>query len=271
MIIVRLRGGMGNQMFQYALGRALASKYNVPLKLDAREYKKNFYSVKRKYTLDLFDTKAELATKKEIFLGQLFYKKGKEKHFHFDPKMLLLGPNVWFDGYWQTPKYFNAIETTIRKDFTFKNPFSSDVKDLMETIKNQESVCIHVRRGDYVGNKHHEVVNKEYYDRGLEYLKNKTKIDKIYVFSDDIKWCQENMKFEFPTMFVGEEYAGERAEGHLALMSTCHHFLIPNSSFSWWAAWLAEFNTKIVLVPKQWFTDISINTEDLIPNKWIKI
>jgi hypothetical protein len=122
-----------------------------------------------------------------------------------------------------------------------------------------------------VGNSFHEIVGKDYYDRGIERIKSLTKIDKIYVFSDDVKWCEDNMKFEFPTMFVGDEYSGVKAEGHMALMSSCHNFIIPNSSFAWWSAWLSTYKDKIVIVPKQWFVDSSINSDDLIPSGWIRI
>jgi hypothetical protein len=142
---------------------------------------------------------------------------------------------------------------------------------LIEVIKKENSLCIHVRRGDYVGNKYHEIVGKEYYNKGIDYISSKIKIDKIYVFSDDIKWCEENMHFDYPTMFVSDEYAGQKAEGHMALMRACKYFIIPNSSYAWWASWLSESKDKIVVVPKQWFTDEKINSDDLIPEGWIRI
>ena len=96
-------------------------------------------------------------------------------------------------------------------------------------------------------------------------------VEKIYVFSDDIEWCRANLSFGIPTMFVGDEYAGEKGEGHMYLMSKCKYFIIANSSFSWWGAWLALFKDKIVICPKQWFGDASIDTSDLIPESWIRI
>lgn len=288
MIITKLKGGMGNQMFQYALGRVLSVKYGVPFKLDIETYKiKNL--VERHYDLDLFNISAEIAQKDEIpliyrnfiknkfllkivsILNRLLKNKGRELFFRFNSEILNIGPDVYLDGYWQSPKYFEDIEDTIRKDFTLKDKLPLHVENLKEVIKKENSLCIHVRRGDYVGNSFHEIVGKEYYDKGIERIKSLTNIDKIYVFSDDIKWCEENMKFEFPTMFVGEEYAGQKAEGHMALMSVCHNFIIPNSSFAWWGAWLSPFRGKIVIVPKQWFPNANINSDDLIPKEWIRI
>jgi len=293
MIITRLNGGMGNQMFQYAVGRALSIKNNAPLYLDLtflldRTPIPNF--TYRNFDLDVFNIKYNVASGKEIpfiyrkyslgiFMRYIDYIRrklvstlGKEKsRYHFDPAILALGPDTYLEGWWQSYKYFEEIEDVIHEDFILKNPLQLNIKNLMEVIKKENSLCIHVRRGDYVGNPFHEIVGKEYYNKGIEKLKTLTKIDKIYVFSDDIKWCEENMNFELPTMFVGDEYSGKKAEGHLALMSACHHFIIPNSSFSWWGAWLSNYKNKIVIAPKIWIREQSINTDDLIPKEWIRI
>jgi len=162
-------------------------------------------------------------------------------------------------------------EDIIRKDFTLKEDLSINIKNLMEVIEKENSLCIHVRRGDYIGNSSYDVIEKEYYDKSIEKVNSLTKIDRIYVFSDDIKWCEENMRFDFPIIFVGEEYRGKKEEGHMILMSKCKNFIIPNSSFAWWGAWLCENKNKIVICPKQWFNDEHINTDDLIPKEWIKI
>jgi len=290
MIIVRLKGGMGNQMFQYTLGRALSLKYNVPLKLDL-----SFLSITtprlnltlRNYDLDVFNIKADIVPLRNIcFTDRLFkglsgkifeslrllsFSKGVEHSFCFNPYVLNIGPNGYLDGYWQSPKYFEGIEDIIREDFTFKNKFSDKIIKLGEEIKSCNSLCVHVRRGDYVGNKNHEIVGKEYYNKAIEKMKTLTKIDKIYVFSDDIKWCEENMNFEFPTMFVNKQYTGEKNEGHLFLMTQCKNFIIPNSTFSWWGAWLSDNKNKVVIVPKKWFPFMIFNKDDIVLKEWIRI
>lgn len=293
MIITRLQGGMGNQMFQYALGRALSVKNGVPLGLDLtflldRTPIPNFTF--RDYDLDIFNIEATIVSKKDIpflyrkyslgiFMRYLDYLRrklvntpGKEKrNCYFDQSIFDLESDLYLEGWWQSYKYFEDISDLIRKDFTLKNKLPLHVENLREVIQKENSLCIHVRRGDYVGNSFHEIVGKEYYEEGIKKIKSLTKIDKIYVFSDDIKWCEENMKFEFPTMFVGEEYTGTKAEGHLMLMKSCKNFIIPNSSFSWWGAWLSDYKDKVVIVPKRWFADESINSDDLIPSGWIRI
>jgi hypothetical protein len=283
MITVRLSGGMGNQMFQYACGRALSLKYNTDLQLDTaylldRRPRKNFTF--RDYDLDVFNITADVMSFKKASWKLLFEKgiskllkpRGVEKGFAFDPAVLRLGPNVLLQGYWQSPHYFSEISDTVREDFSLKGSLSQESKMLLEEIKNTKSVCVHVRRGDYVRNVYHDIgLEKAYYDRGLRFISDKKGIGKVYIFSDDLEWCKEHLKFPFETMYVGQEYAGKKGEGHLILMSNCKHFIIPNSTFSWWAAWLCTNPEKIVIAPKQWFADDTIDSADLIPEEWVRI
>lgn len=287
MIIVRLQGGLGNQMFQYALGRVLSIKNKTELKLDTSFF--GFKNIpKRSYDLDVFNITASIATKKDIptvyrlfnskfsnrliaSFRKIIRNKGKEKYFAFDTSVLSIGSNAYLDGYWQSPKYFKEYKDQIRKDFTLKNKPDQNIQVLVEEISKVNSVCIHVRRGDYVGNKNHEVIGVDYYKKGLEQISKLKTIEMIYVFSDDIEWCKSNLKFEFPTIFVDDSSRGIKGEGHMFLMSKCHNFIIANSSFSWWAAWLSDNPDKIVICPKQWFGDASIDTSDLIPPEWIRI
>ena len=293
MIIVRLSGGMGNQMFQYAIGRSLAIKNNVPLGLDAaflldRTPRVNFTF--RDFDLDVFNIQAELVSQSAVpfwprkhLSGKimllkdkvrriLFPGKGTEKKFQFDSTIKDVGPNTYLEGYWQSPKYFFDIQDIIRADFTLKDGLSEKSLELQKEIKNANSVCVHVRRGDYVGNSYHDVgIGESYYEQGVQHILTKSAIDKIYVFSDDVEWCREHIYFGIETMFVGSEYAGKKGEEHLVLMTSCKHFLIANSSFSWWAAWLATNPQKIVIAPKKWFGDATIDTIDLIPEGWMRI
>lgn len=301
MIITRLRDGMGNQMFQYAIGRALSIKYNTSLGINIESLLDSSYNIShtfRDYNLDVFNIKAEIIDGSKVPFTHKYYNKepvsfgirvarfilknllrvqlkGKEKKFDlgFNSSIFSLGPNAFLDGYWQSEKYFIDIADIIRKDFTPNNEPPLIVKNLMEVIEKENSICIHVRSGDYVGNKDFEVVNKEYYDKAINYVNSKNKIDKIYIFSDDIKWCEDNMSFPFPTMFVGDEYKGVKNEWHHILMRSCKNFIIPNSTYSWWAAWLAPYDNKIVIAPKKWFPDASVNKnyQDIVPEKWIKI
>ena len=277
MIIVRLKGGLGNQMFQYALGRVLALKSKTDLKLDISFFNLKLRNItKRSYDLDVFNIKAGVINKNKVVtyvfsvLKKIMKTPGQERGFNFDPKMLSLGPNAYLDGYFQSYKYFSDFKDIIKKDFTLKN-ISIPVQNLAEEISSENALCIHVRRGDYVGNALHDVIDKDYYKKGIEYIRSRISLDKIYVFSDDINWCKDNLSFKFPTMFVEDGYMGLKGEGHMFLMSQCKNFIIANSSFSWWSAWLSDYESKIVVCPKQWFGDASKNTGDLIPEEWKKI
>ncbi|OGI95609.1 hypothetical protein A2917_03610 [Candidatus Nomurabacteria bacterium RIFCSPLOWO2_01_FULL_42_17] len=296
MIIVRLSGGMGNQMFQYAIGRALSLKHNVPLKLDTMFLEHRIkipYFLRpgftfRNFDLDVFNIKAEIAKLSDIsfwnrpFLGgklmlvidailrKLAFLPGWEKRFSFDKKVLDLGPNTYLQGFWQSKKYFLDVAQIIRQDFTLKEPLPLITRELLHDIQNTESLCVHLRR-THGGGKFHGEYNMDYYEKGIKYIESRKKIEKIFVFSDDVDWCEKNIKFNYPTIFIGREYAGLKNEGDLFLMSACKYFIIPNSTFSWWGAWLSTNPDKIVVAPQQWFADSSIDTNDLIPKEWIRI
>lgn len=295
MIIVQLSGGLGNQMFQYAFGRFLSLKYKTDFKLDAFMLSDKSYNFGNKnyafrnYSLGVFNIKADVARQRDIpflfrryFSGffmfwitairrKFFSNPGQESFFHFDESKLLLGQNVYLEGYWQSYRYFDQIEKEIHEDFTLKYSLSGKMKELFEEISSCNSVCVHVRRTDYVGNNYYESLSNNYYNNAVKYINEIHPIDKIYVFSDDIIWCKSNLFFNFPTFFVGDEYSGENDEGHLILMAASRDFIIPTSTFSWWASWLGSREGKIVIAPKYWFSDKKINIKDLIPKNWVRM
>ena len=290
MVIVKLMGGMGNQMFQYAFGRSLSLKKGVTLKLDLkflldRTPKKNF--VFRDYDLTIFNCKPQILIeedKKSFFgsfiMGNKYFNKFlpvknrkfyTERRFEYDANVDKFNEDIYLEGYWQSYKYFSEFESTIRKDFYFKSKFNEEEEIINQKILSTNSVCINVRRADFLINSFHGVCNEKYFYQGLNYINNTESELNVFVFSDDIEWCKNNLNFAFPTTFVDHEYAGEKFQSYLQLMTNCKHFIIPNSSFGWWAAWLADFSKKIVVAPEKWFSDSNINTKDLIPHDWIRI
>lgn len=136
-----------------------------------------------------------------------------------------------------------------------------------------DSICVNVRRTDYVtvqaSSQAHGFVGKEYYDRGIEVIAPRLKNPHVFVTSDDVEWCRENLRFEYPTTVLGHEYKGYKFGEYLTLMSRCKHFLIPNSSFAWWAAWMNTSASKTVVCPKNWFDAAKI--DDVILPTWIRI
>lgn len=292
MIIVKLQGGLGNQMFQYALGRHLSIKNNTDLKLDISALETNNSSVtKRRYGLSVFNIEASLATKNEVaWFKKYLFRKGKfwfwynrtianrsryawEEHFNFEQWILDLKDPVYLDGFWNTEKYFKDIEDVIRKDFILKEPLTDISKESLSLILKTESVSLHVRRGDYATdpktNSWLGVCSLEYYDKAIKRIGADIKNPHFFIFSDDPAWVKENITPPFPTIYVSGN--PEKPEEDIVLMSKCRHNIIANSSFSWWGAWLNANPQKIVIAPKQWFKTKKMDTRDIIPETWIKI
>jgi hypothetical protein len=290
MIIVKLIGGLGNQMFQYAVGRRLALKLNVELKLDITGF--DNYKL-RKYSLSNFKIQENIATLQEInsltkptisqrLCTKILHMRPKdpktyvcEKQFHFDPNILNLFGDVYMEGYWQSEKYFVDIAEIIRQEFTLKDPQVGKNSELAEHIASSESVSIHIRRGDYVSdsrtNKLHGCCNIEYYICCLEHLTQIIANPHLYIFSDDPSWVSENLKITYPMTIIDQNRI-EKDYEDLRLMSQCRHHIIANSTFSWWGAWLNPRIDKIVIAPKQWFSEEEQSlriVNDLIPSSWV--
>lgn len=277
MIITKLKGGMGNQLFQYALGRSVAAKHNTELKLD-----NSWFGVvpDRQYDLDHFNITGTLATNSEVNqfcgpLARLFNRNAyiKEKYYRFDPDVLASGDNIYLEGYWQSPKYFENIADIIRQECTIKGEAKGKNAETMKLIKNTNAISLHVRRGDYVAskstNKFHGTSPLAYYEAAVAKLAEKVKKPHFFIFSDDSKWTKENLKLDYPmTFIVGND---EVAEEDLRLMTNCQHFIIANSTFSWWGAWLATNPNKIIITPKTWFAARPGDEADLIPQDWIRL
>jgi hypothetical protein len=275
MIIVTLMGGTGNQMFQYAFARNLSLKYNKTLKIDLSFLKNKNMGldfVYRDYSLNIFNIYEDFNIDKNHFI------KINEPCFEYEQSVLDMihsnsDSNFLLNGYWQTSKYFKEFEKEIRKDFTFRDEIensNSYVKEMLNDIKSKNSVLLNIRRTDYLSTNYHGVMGKEYIDKGVKLIESKIKNPRYFLFSDDLDWCRENIKLSNMTI-VDHSYKGDRFSYYLQLMKNCKHFIIPNSSFAWWAAWLNQDKNKIVIAPKQWFTDTNINTTDLTPDDWIRI
>lgn len=292
MIIVKLMGGLGNQLFQYATGRALAVRYNVPLKLDLSFLKadtKGHYT-KRDLELEPFKLKYEISTQKELstfqettafqkfkkYIPFLLLKKfvANEKAFAFENDFSKFPANTYLNGFWQSEKYFKSIRPELLKEISLKYEMPEVGKDFASRISETNSVAIHVRRGDYVTNKNassfHGLLPSEYYNKAISLLNSKYEDLRFFVFSDDLAWVRQHMSLPANTIFI--EYTSEHKTAmDLILMSKCAHNIIANSSYSWWGAWLNKNETKTVIAPERWFLDKSLDTGDLLPSSWIKI
>ncbi|MEO6883801.1 MAG: alpha-1,2-fucosyltransferase [Bacteroidia bacterium] len=296
MIVVRFQGGLGNQLFQYALALSIKKKLNAQIAIDVSFYDSEFTSAgatKRVLYLDEFTIQQipRIQSSEEILNPQIvsklkrflernllpYYKNSYviESKKGFDSNMVKIPVNSYLEGFWQSYLYFKEIEIQLRQDLHLKKTITPFAQDLLSKIKKyKNSIAVHVRRGDYINKYNHfyTILSSDYYDKALEYIINYSKENAfgIFIFSDDIAWCRENLKFETESIFVSHENLGEVEE--LFLMQNCSHNIIANSTFSWWGAWLNTNPNKIVVAPKKWFKKPDNNFDSTIyPASWISL
>ena len=263
MIIVRLIGGLGNQCFQYAVGRQLAELRHTELKIDISEFE--VYKL-HAYSLNNLNIVENFATPEEIFGAR----RVKEKHFHFDPEALSLPDGSCLHGYWQSEKYFAAISDIIRGDLTVKQPLAGKNKELADEAACCVSVSLHIRRVDYLTESIFEPCSLDYYFSAVKHIAGATGNPHFFVFTDDKAWVRENFKLPYPVTFV-EHNGPDKNYEDMRLMSLCKHNIIANSTFSWWGAWLNRNPDKIVFAPKKWFTDKARSSpKDIVPEAWLR-
>ncbi|WP_423737531.1 alpha-1,2-fucosyltransferase [Chitinophaga caseinilytica] len=283
MVIINISGGIGNQMFQYAFGRYLSILFQKQLLLNMTAYENNGY---RKFGLQTFQLapKCRIVNRDEILLQDApssEYLQIDERFYHFNQELVDLlrqmseensccQTRFLVSGYWQSEKYFKDIRPILKTDFGFRFPLVGQAKVLLNKIKSENSVMIHVRRGDYLYfQDKYCIVSKEYLLSAIQYCWKELQSPVFYVFSDDISWCKENLH-EVPGLtFMGDELYDEHSKSYLQLMCACHHFILSNSTFGWWAAWLGDHPGKITIAPGRWFNDELTNAKDVYCDDWI--
>jgi hypothetical protein len=285
LVIVKIQGGLGNQLFQYATGKAIALRNDFPLKLDLEWYHRNS---DRSFMLKRFNAQVDIASASEILklkgANDNMFLKGLRKLKLLRPAIMEDGPGgfnaslmnvkkpIYLNGYWQSPKYFESIANVLRADFTIRS-LNPSAEAYRKIIESGNSVALHVRRGDYVtnhaANSFHGVLPLTYYRRALDRLRLILPAFNLFVFSDDVKFARDAFSDDSNIHFV----AGNTDEEDLVLFSLCHHQITANSSFSWWGAWLNKNTEKKVFAPQQWFVDPGKNatSQNLIPPTWIRI
>lgn len=293
MVVTQLRGGLGNQLFQYAAGRAISLREHVDLKLDCSVLESD---PKRSFRMGAFQISARIANRHEItalrridILGARIpmritkkleqikprYSRRtlREEQFEFDHNFELIRSPVYLIGYWQSEKYFRSIREVLLDELKLRVSLSRKNQILLEEINGTNSVSIHVRRGDYVSdsiiNTVHGLCSKDYYTRAIRIINQTIHLPNFFVFSDDVSWVRSNLDFGIPVTYVNHN-GPERDYVDLKLMQACSHHIIANSSFSWWGAWLANERNKVVIAPKNWFQSSDRNIKDLLPKSWYK-
>ena len=281
MIITKIKGGLGNQLFQYAVGRAVALHHKVPLKLDTTIFET--YKLHNGYRLDQFAIQAEIAADNEIInlkgrnnvLFSALRKAGlvkrksyfKEKRSSYFDASVFKNNSVYLDGYWQNELYFSNIRELLLQELSPNNSMNDLGFAYLDSIKKSNSVSLHVRRGDYVNLKNINVLDVDYYMKAAEYIGKNVEKPTFYIFSDDLEWCKSSLTFLGDCIYV------ERTQTEiddLKLMSFCQHNIIANSSFSWWGAWLNQNPNKTVIAPKDWLLN-DPGSSNVILSDWVKL
>lgn len=278
MIYTRLHGRTGNQMFQYAVGRAVSLRLGVGLVMDDRlALARGEQSLTRVFELPLEKPNSMPPSKHDRPLAYTLWRHFgrnprylREKGLGFDPRIPDLPDNSYLHGYWQSERYFAQHRDTILTDFTFPATSGRNA-ELADEIASNLSVSLHVRRGDYVANESHVVCGQAYYDAALaKLLPMLDSAPTIYVFSDEPDWARDNL--DLPGAKVVVDHNGSDADWEdLRLMSLCKHNIIANSSFSWWAAWLNQNDGRTVVAPATWFGKASLSNPDIWAEGWLKV
>ena len=267
MIVVRIVGGLGNQMFQYAYAKALEQK-GYEVKIDLSKFKN--YTLHGGYQLNKYKTDLTISNSIFRFLSQIgIVKSIKEKNLLFDDSLLSLKGNCFMKGYFQTEKYFLPIREVLLEQFQIEQEKSDSTKKLAQQIKELKNTCsLHIRRGDYISNekaqKTHGSCSLEYYKKAIQHIEEKDGKTHFFVFSDDINWVKKELKID------DAYYVDHQVIPHedLYLMSLCQHNITANSSFSWWGAWLNKNPNKTVIAPEKWFV---ATVNEVASENWIKL
>jgi hypothetical protein len=294
LIIVKLQGGLGNQMFQYAFAKALSLKLRVEFFLDCsffnqQEERLNF--TPRTFELILFNIKSSIASTDQLLdfkaenfsnkirrkLNLIHYKCFCESTFSFNDTSVSIKAPVYVDGYWQSEKYFIDFKKEIAEDFSFTQALDERNEIMLNKIKSTNSVSIHVRRGDFIKSTNnfnfHGVCSLQYYQNAITTILGKQKDVEFFVFSDEPEWVEKHLLGKVNKITLVTNNIGNDSWKDMYLMKECKHNIIANSSFSWWGAWLNSNPDKLVIAPKRWFatTDPFWDYKDIVPSSWLKL
>jgi hypothetical protein len=277
-------GGLGNQLFQFAAARAVAERLGLPLAFDLSEFERDKL---RRFELEHFQIAVRPATEWELLPlraqrtvfrplipSRLRFCEVRETVHSYREIQIPAGVSrLYLSGYWQSERYFLPIADLIRAQVRMRGIAKGPNADLLRSIRSTEAVCLHVRRGDYITNPVAAAwlgaCGLDYYDCAVAYIEAKIQRPHFFVFSDDIPWARESLRISHPVTYVDHNLDAPVED--LRLMSSCKHFIIANSSFSWWGAWLSENPNKLVVAPKKWFSTPDKDDSDQVPKTWIRV
>ena len=292
MIIAKPVGGLANQMSVYAASKALAIHHNVPLKMDISDCKEGTLT---EFRLKHLNIKTDIATQDEIqeVIGFGDYKwfnsikkelkkkfglntwgEYREHSLTFDPGFFNLPDKQYLTGNFPSIAYYERIKNVLQAEFIVKSPGRVETRLWEDKIRStRDSVCLHVRRGDYTEPKvqaYHGLLDLSYYEKAVFHMVNNLNAPEFFVFSNEMDWVKAHLQVEFPVHYVD---CHSPYDGHLDfhLMQQCHHFIIANSGFSRWPAYLSGCSDKIVCMPRKWLVKQRMPDSDIAPDSWIRI
>ena len=262
--VCRLAGGMGNQMFQYSMVRALALRHGSQFSLDLTALiHSNPEKDDRHYELGAFLMSPEISQEPEGGRSDsphVTLTLCETPHTRLGDLPSMLGNidhTIHIEGFWQNPDFFDDFKDQIREDFVFRCKDEKPRPQRHEILGCSDAVCVHVRRGDYLekAGSHLGFVGLEYFEQAIRWIQERVAFPHFFVFSDDIMWCESNLRFSLPHTFVSSPVLQKGDTSYeMFLMSLCKHFIISNSTYSWWAAWLSKSDLKLVVTPERWFS-----------------
>jgi hypothetical protein len=299
MVILKLKGGLGNQLFQYAAARQIASNNGVELIIDSisgfkrdpfrRENLLNYFPISAKFNIINFENKIYNCNyfyykiynliQRLLPLKYRFYIKESEK-IDFDSRLrdIKLTKTIYLEGYFQSYLYFDSISEIIKREFIFTGELGRECKQFYEEINMSESVSIHLRSFNVGKLNDTSLINGncslEFYESAINHILVNIKTPKFFIFSDDIEWAKKtidllNINFEVKLIYYSDNL--DHSIEDFVLMSECKYNIIANSTFSWWAAWLNKNPNKIIIAPSNWFVSRKVSNKSIYPNSWIVI
>ena len=279
MIFVDIKGGLGNQLFQYATAKSLAvnKNSNFLMNLDeySKEYSKKIDHVEFKLNHFNVDCNNKIITENQIYeeyddVQKIIEPLSSDNIVKFINLNNYSG-NIHLKGYWQDENYFKYNKKIIHQDLKVITPPNKKNEMMLDEILNTNSVCLSFRRGEYLDKyflAQYGMCTEEYYKTAIKLISKRISNPTFYIFSDDINWIEDNVKLEYDTIPINFNGVGYEHE-ELRLMYSCKHFILANSSFSWWGAWLSDYENKIVFAPTPWFN--SYTKQSILCKKWIHL
>ena len=278
MIFVDIMGGLGNQLFQYATARSLAIDKNSTFLMNLEDYSredaKNVDHVEFKlnhFNVDFNKQITESEMNNEYDNIKKIIEPLSSDNFAKFINLNSYSGNIYLKGYWQNENYFKHNELIIRDDLKVKTPPNTKNRKMLNEIKESNSVCLSFRRGEYLDPyfiAQFGMCTEEYYKNAINFISKRVSNPTFFIFSDDVRWIEDNVKLDFPTIPVNFNGVGFEHE-ELRLMYSCKHFILANSSFSWWGAWLSNYKNKIVFAPNPWFN--SYTKQSILCPEWIQL